>query len=165
MWLVSCHTSCGLTEPGVSFVRPVSRITSFWKPVTSKESQTEVYLVLDPGPWCVSSCGPSRLHTHTDTYTHQPTVVKNLEWDPLPASPPSSSVFFLPTVFWFWRFNSFNTLLSVSVACLAQRFVHTPSDLTVYAVWAWKMCLNLKKRKEEKKRRKTRIPAALCALQ
>lgn len=59
---------------------------------------------------------------------------------------PSSCVFFLPTVFLFWRFDSFNTSLSFSVACPAQRHVHTPSALTVNAVWARKNVSQIRKK-------------------
>lgn len=119
------------------FVRPVSWITS-------------VRLILDSGPWCVGSGGPFRLHTHTLRHTHtSPLWYKLSMSDSLPASL-RSSVFSLPSVFLFWPFDSFNTSLSFSVACLAQWIVHTPSALTVNAVLAREMRLKQTKKKEEK---------------
>lgn len=59
-------------------------------------------LLLDSGPCCVSSCGPFRLHIHTSPLWYKPSMSNSL---------PSSCVFFLPTVFLFWRFDSFNTSL------------------------------------------------------
>lgn len=41
-------------------------LVDYAKPETPKESRTELNLHHDSGPWCVSSCGPSSLHTHTN---------------------------------------------------------------------------------------------------
>lgn len=146
----------GLTDPGTSFVRPVLRIglqCFLWicEARKIKESQSEVNLLCDSGPWCVSSCGPSRLHINTQKHTHQPTVVQtfNERFPPSPSSPPLqfSSC---RQCFLFWYSKSFNTTLSCSVACLAQRPIHTPSALTVKTVWAQKTCLKHKQKKERK---------------
>lgn len=108
-----------------------------------------VRLILDSGPWCVGSCGPFRLHTHTLRHTHtSPLWYKPSMSDSPPASL-RSSVFSLPSVFLLWPFDSFNTSLSFSVACLAQRIVHTPSALTVNAVLAREMRLKQKKKKKK----------------
>lgn len=40
-------------------------LVDYAKPETPKESWTELNHHHDSGPWCVSSCGPSSLHTHT----------------------------------------------------------------------------------------------------
>lgn len=85
-----------ITEANLAagFVRPVSRIARFSKATKKKlESQAEVSLLLESGPWCVSSCGPSRLHTHTQIQTHISNCGTVLQWA-IPSLPPSPPLLF-----------------------------------------------------------------------